>query len=202
MEFKAKLQQLRKASSLTQEELAVKLFVSRTAISKWETGKGYPNLESLQGISKIFNITINDLLSSEEILVISQEDKRNTSLFYTVFSFMTFDILTVLLMFLPMFSNRVTIPILMINIFKYETTAFLKVILYIFFSGSGILAITECIAFFKYKHKIHYFLLLSLLFGAVFLFYIINIREPYPTSILFIFLVLKAILFFKTAKTK
>lgn len=54
MEFNEKLQQLRKKNNLTQEQLAEQLFVSRTAVSKWESGKGYPNIESLKSISKLF----------------------------------------------------------------------------------------------------------------------------------------------------
>ena len=45
MEFNEKLQQLRTGKNLTQEQLAEQLYVSRTAISKWESGKGYPNIE-------------------------------------------------------------------------------------------------------------------------------------------------------------
>ena len=52
MEFNEKLQELRKAKGLTQEELAEKLFVSRTAISKWESGRGYPSIDSLKEISR------------------------------------------------------------------------------------------------------------------------------------------------------
>jgi len=52
MEFNEKLQQLRTGKNLTQEQLAEQLYVSRTAISKWESGKGYPNIESLKCISK------------------------------------------------------------------------------------------------------------------------------------------------------
>ena len=55
MEFNEKLQELRKSRGLTQEELAEALFVSRTAISKWESGRGYPNLDSLKEISKYFS---------------------------------------------------------------------------------------------------------------------------------------------------
>ena len=47
MEFHSKLQRLRKLQGLTQEQLAEKLYVSRTAVSKWESGKGYPSIESL-----------------------------------------------------------------------------------------------------------------------------------------------------------
>ncbi len=46
MEFSDKLQQLRKQNNLTQEQPAEQLFVSRTAVSKWESGRGYPNIES------------------------------------------------------------------------------------------------------------------------------------------------------------
>ena len=45
MEFNEKIQELRKQKGLTQEELAEKLYVSRTAISKWESGRGYPRID-------------------------------------------------------------------------------------------------------------------------------------------------------------
>ena len=61
MEFNEKLQQLRTGKGLTQEQLAEHLYVSRTAISKWESGKGYPNIESLKCNSKFFSVTIDEL---------------------------------------------------------------------------------------------------------------------------------------------
>ena len=76
MDFNIKLQELRKQKGLTQEELAQILFVSRTAISKWESGRGYPNIESLKGISKYFGVTIDELLSSDELLTIAEEDTK------------------------------------------------------------------------------------------------------------------------------
>ena len=56
MEFSEKMQELRNKNKLTQEQLAEKLYVSRTAVSKWESGKGYPSIDSLKYISKIFKI--------------------------------------------------------------------------------------------------------------------------------------------------
>ena len=54
MEFQEKLQQLRKQKGLTQQELADLLYVSRTAVSKWESGRGYPNIDSLKAIAAFF----------------------------------------------------------------------------------------------------------------------------------------------------
>ena len=76
MEFHEKLQQLRKSRGLTQEELAEALYVSRTAISKWESGRGYPNIDSLKAIAKFFGVTVDELLSSHEVLSIAEEDQK------------------------------------------------------------------------------------------------------------------------------
>ena len=57
MEFNEKLQELRKQKGLTQEELAELLYVSRTAISKWESGRGYPNIDSLKAIARFLKMT-------------------------------------------------------------------------------------------------------------------------------------------------
>ena len=76
MEFNEKLQELRKQKGLTQEELAEALFVSRTAVSKWESGRGYPNIESLKAISKFFRVTVDELLSGEELLTIAEADTK------------------------------------------------------------------------------------------------------------------------------
>lgn len=54
LEFGEKLYELRKNRRLTQDELAESLYVSRTAISKWESGRGYPSIDSLKEISKFF----------------------------------------------------------------------------------------------------------------------------------------------------
>ena len=67
MTFGEKLKKLRNDNGLTQEQLADKIFVTRTAISKWETDKGFPSIDSLKAISNLFNIKIDDLISDEDI---------------------------------------------------------------------------------------------------------------------------------------
>lgn len=59
--------ELRKEKNLTQKDLANELDVSDKAISRWETGKGFPDVDSLQSLSKFFGITINELLAGEKV---------------------------------------------------------------------------------------------------------------------------------------
>lgn len=59
--------ELRKEKNLTQKDLANELNVSDKAISRWETGKGFPDVDSLQSLSKFFGITINELLAGEKV---------------------------------------------------------------------------------------------------------------------------------------
>ena len=101
MEFHEKLQELRKQKGLTQEELAESLYVSRTAISKWESGRGYPNIDSLKAISKCFSVTIDELLSGEEILAIAEKDHTEKERTLRDLIFGLLDCGMALLLFLP-----------------------------------------------------------------------------------------------------
>jgi len=66
MTFSEKLKEARKNSGLSQEQLAEKLCVSRQAVTKWETGKGLPDVENIKAISSLLNVSIDYLLSDEE----------------------------------------------------------------------------------------------------------------------------------------
>ena len=77
MEFNEKLKALRSSRGLTQEELAEALFVSRTAISKWESGRGYPSIDSLKGISTFFSVSIDELVSEEKLLSIAEKENKS-----------------------------------------------------------------------------------------------------------------------------
>ena len=67
MSISAKIQQLRKNNGLSQEQLAEKLEVSRQAISKWENGTSYPDIEKLVLISELFNVSTDYLIKDEKI---------------------------------------------------------------------------------------------------------------------------------------
>ena len=63
MNFSDKLREIRKNEGLSQEQLAEKIGVSRQAITKWETGKGLPDIENMVIIAEIFKTTLDELVS-------------------------------------------------------------------------------------------------------------------------------------------
>ncbi|SFM12736.1 helix-turn-helix transcriptional regulator [Salibacterium qingdaonense] len=68
VEFGTKLKQLRMEQEWTQNELAEELNVTRQAVYKWETNKGYPDIQTLIKISGIFEVTIDDLIKNDKKL--------------------------------------------------------------------------------------------------------------------------------------
>ena len=105
MELGEKLQQLRKSRGMTQEELAEALFVSRTAISKWESGRGYPSIDSLKALSAFFSVSVDDLLSAEKLMDIAEKDTENKVRTVSGRLFGTVDLSAFLLIFLPLYPN-------------------------------------------------------------------------------------------------
>ncbi len=69
METKDVIFQLRTQNGLSQEELANKIYVTRQAVSRWETGETVPNTETLKLLSKLFDVSINTLLGSPQKLI-------------------------------------------------------------------------------------------------------------------------------------
>ncbi len=69
-----KISQLRLANSLTQDQLADKLFVTRQALSRWERGQAVPPVEMVVELSRIFNVSFDDLLCLNESFEIDEHD--------------------------------------------------------------------------------------------------------------------------------
>ena len=69
METKDVILELRTKKKMSQEELAEKVFVTRQAVSRWESGETVPNTEALKLLSKLFDVSINTLLGSPRQLV-------------------------------------------------------------------------------------------------------------------------------------
>lgn len=192
-----KLKKLRTDSGLTQEELAEKLFVSRTAISKWESNRGYPNIETLKAISKFFSVSIDDLLSSDELLAIAEEDGRQkeTRLKDSVFALL--DLSMAMLLFLPFFAeNREGIIqsvslIALDGIQPYLKAAYFAVVTVTIFVG--VLALPNCQKAFWLKSKTNLSLLLGM--AAVLLFVVSS--QPYAAVFAIALLAIKVFLLIK-----
>ena len=199
MEFNQKLQELRKQKGLTQEELAKELFVSRTAISKWESGRGYPNIESLKAIAKFFSITVDELLSTEEILTIAEEDGNQKEKHFRDISFGFLDLSAAMLLFLPFFANKIenTVQIASLialsGIQLYLKVTYIVVIVGMILTGILTLALQRCNAMTWIKSKIVISLTLGI--SAVLLFTISS--QPYAAIFTFVLLMIKAIFLIK-----
>ena len=103
MDFGEKLKALRTERGLTQEQLAAKLYVSRTAVSKWETGGGSPNLDSLQAVARLFDVSVDDLLSADDLIVLARDERRSTARSSGMLSFGLLDVLAVVFAFIPLY---------------------------------------------------------------------------------------------------
>lgn len=68
MNFNEKIKEIRKNQNLTQEQFADKVFVSRNAVAKWESNRGYPDIQNLITISEVFGISLDDLMKSDKKL--------------------------------------------------------------------------------------------------------------------------------------
>ena len=199
MEFNEKLQELRKNKGLTQEELAEALYVSRTAISKWESGRGYPSIDSLKEIAKYFSVTIDELLSSDEVLSIAEEDNKQKETHFRSLVFGLLDISVLMFFFLPFFGQKANgviqeVSLLSLNeITTYLKTAYYAIVISIAVYGILTLTFQNCQKVFWTKNRDKISLILNV--AAVLLFIISS--QVYAGAFLFIFLVIKALMLMK-----
>ena len=199
MEFHEKLLELRKQRGLTQEELAQALYISRTAVSKWESGRGYPSIDSLKAIARFFCVTVDDLLSGDEVLTIAEEDNRQKETFLRDLVFGILDLSTAALLFLPAFrqkSGHLIDAVSLLNLTEtapYIRTAFFLVVIGIV--TAGVLTLPSL----PFRHAIQEKIrrrLSFLLNGAGMLLFTLSL-QPYAATLLFIFLTVKVLLLSK-----
>lgn len=195
MEFNEKLQILRKQKGITQEELAEALFVSRTAVSKWESGRGYPNIESLKQIAKFFSVTVDELLSGDEILTIAEQEGIKKEQNIRNFVFGLLDISVALFLFLPLFGQGLDgviheVPLLQLT----DISAWLKALYFVFVGSSFCFGVLTT-AFQHFVKQTGSKISLVLTALGVFLFTVTS--EVYAAAFLFLFLIIKALILIK-----
>ena len=199
MEFNEKLQELRKNKGLTQEELAEALYVSRTAISKWESGRGYPSIDSLKAIAKYFSVAIDELLSSDEVLSIAEEDNKQKEKHLKSLVFGLLDISVLMFFFLPFFGQKANgviqeVSLLSLNgIASYLRIVYYAIVISIAVYGILTLAFQNCQKLFWVQNREK----ISLILNAIAVLLFIISSQVYAGTFLFIFLVIKALMLIK-----
>lgn len=199
MEFNEKLQQLRKQKGLTQEELSEALYVSRTAVSKWESGRGFPNIESLKAISKYFSVSLDDLLSGDEILAIAEKDHKERECTVRDLVFGLLDCGMALLLFLPFFGQNANGLFQSVSLLALTSIQpYLRVIYFIdvivsVTMGMLVLAMQNCrqLIWLQNKH------IVSVVLSTVSVGLFIISQQPYAAVFSFVFLMIKAFMMIK-----
>jgi transcriptional regulator with XRE-family HTH domain len=199
MEFNEKLQELRKNKGLTQEELAEALYVSRTAVSKWEMGRGYPNIDSLKAIAKLFSVTIDELLSGDELLTIASEDNKQKEKRVRDLVYGLLDFSIVVLFFLPFFGERTSEGIRAVSLlFLSGVSLYLRITYIVFVAlmalfGILTLALQNFNQTFWVQNKDKISLILNIVGALIFTIS----SQPYAAVFLSIFLAVKVLLIIK-----
>jgi transcriptional regulator with XRE-family HTH domain len=200
MNFCEKLQQLRKQNGLTQEQLAEKMFVSRTAISKWESGKGYPNLDSLKDLSEIFSVSIDDLLSGEELISLAETENRANISNTLRIVFGILDVMALIFIFLPFYGQKQNGYIQLVNLFAFQDTAnFIRVSYFTVLILMALVGVAELVI--RNEKNIRILRngkVLSICLQTIAIMVFILTQQPYVTFLLFAFMMIKVVLLIKS----
>ena len=190
MEFHEKLQQLRKQKNLTQEQLAEKLYVSRAAVSKWESGRGYPNIDSLKAIAAFYSITIDELLSGEEMLNLAEADQQEKFQQHRTCVFGLLDLSSLIFLFLPLFGQQEDGMFRAVSLLRLSQTAvymkavYWTVLLSLILWGLLTLSLSQ-----KIGERTIVIVSVLLHIAAALLFMVSS--KPYAAALSFLFLVIK-----------
>lgn len=195
MEFGEKLQNLRKNKGLTQEELAESLYVSRTAISKWESGRGYPSIDSIKEIATFFSVTIDELLSSEKILSIAEKENKQNIQKIVGLLLGILDLFTIMLIVLPLYPNSADGHIYSVNLFEFTKTSSFSVsywasFLLLIITGFLKIVLTQ-LEIHKVEKTVSW---CSMGIGTLTVMLLILTRQVYPSILMFALLTIKGII--------
>ena len=202
MELGEKLQELRKSRGLTQEALAEELHVSRTAISKWESGRGWPSIDSLKELSAFFGVTIDELLSAESLITIAEQaEQKNTRRLCDVFIGVT-DLLSLAMIFLPLYPHRAGEGVCAVGLMSYsETAALNRAVYWALFLGLVLAGSLRLLFLRRQEGEIPGWLAgSSLVLGCAAVMFPAMAGETYAVVLAFLLLMIKGGLLFRKIK--
>lgn len=202
MELHEKLQILRKNRGMTQEELAEVLFVSRTAVSKWESGRGYPSIDSLKVISNYFSITIDELLSGEKLLSIAEREKQAGIRRICDLLFGITDLFSLLLIVLPLYPKTVNGYVYSVSLSAYtEIAAVNRMAYWILFLALVLTGIIK-ILWNPREKKQDAVTACSMVLSALTVLLLALAGETYAVAMAFLLLLVKGALLMKTIQQR
>lgn len=202
MELGKKIKSLRLQKGVTQEELAEALYVSRTAVSKWESGRGYPSIDSLKELSAYFSVTIDDLLSGEKLITLAErEHQSNIRNICDLLSGMT-DLFSFLLIVLPLYPETRTGYVYSVSLPAYSEATPLNLSVYwgLFLTLilTGVLKLL--FMWMKWDKNRHFVTACSMIFGIAAVIVLALAGETYAVTVTFLLLLLKGVLLFRQTK--
>lgn len=191
MNLSEKIQTLRKERGLTQEQFAEKIFVSRTAVSKWENGRGMPGMDSLKMIAEVFGVSLDELLCAEELITVAEgENKRNIDRF-ALQTDALFSISALLSLFLPLYKAHAQEHFYSVALYNFAGSfALLYWALPILIGLCGIIQIFLCIREGERLGSI--FSKAGFAFNIAAVFLLIIGGQPYPAIFFFTLLLIKS----------
>lgn len=199
MEFGEKLQELRKSRGLTQQELAEALYVSRTAISKWESGRGYPSIDSLKEISGFFSVSIDDLLSGEKLVSLAKKENQSNIRHICDLLFGIVDLMNITLIILLLYPNLIDGYIYSVNLFAYtQTTSFNRMVYWVLFVALIVIGgLKVVLNQMRIERGREIITAISTGLSIITVLFLGMTREAYAITMAFLLLILKSILIFK-----
>lgn len=172
------------------------LYVSRTAISKWESGRGYPNINSLKDISKFFSVSIDDLLSGEKLISIAEKENKSNIQNICDLLFGIIDIMSIILIFLALYPKQIDNLIYSVNLFLYNESSY--IIYWIMFILLIIIGIIKVVFNqMKIEKNCNVITNISIIVSIITVLFLIVTRQVYAPIIAFLFLIFKGILVLK-----
>lgn len=199
MEFNEKLVQLRKSRNLTQDELAEALYVSRAAVSKWESGRGLPSIDSLKDIAKFFSVSIDELLSGEKLLSLAEKENSSNTIKICDIIFGVADLLSFVLFVLPLYPSTIEGFVYSVSLLSYTETSKINIAVYWVLFALLVLSGAVKLIFAKLKaekcSKASGYV--SLVISMVTVLFLALTREAYALVVLFLLLVIKVTAFIK-----
>ncbi|MBQ3704727.1 MAG: helix-turn-helix transcriptional regulator [Oscillospiraceae bacterium] len=199
LELSEKLQELRCNRGLTQEELAEALYVSRTAVSKWESGRGTPSIDSLKELSRFFSVSIDELLSGEALVQIAENENRSNLRSVCELLFGIVDLLSVCLVLLPLYPDPSAGQVYAVSLFSYTQAGTVSRLLHWLLSlglvglGGAKVLLTQL----KIERPQRAITRVSMALHIIVVLFLAMVREPYAITMAFLLLVIKGALLLK-----